>query len=610
MSKVISEIGINHKGSFLRAKQLIIASKEAGCWAVKFQYRRKKNFYINTHEIGDEIINDEFKRSNLNQKQIISLLKFCKKIDIKCGISFFNSADINDFSKSEINLFDFFKVPSAEFQNDDLINSLKSLKKDIFISCGGHSEKEILSQVNKYRKEKLIFMHCISNYPTLLGNQQLNFIKTLVKKTNNPVGYSSHDKNWEACLISLALGVKYIERHITFDKNGDGLDESSSSEPGEMKLLCEFCSNFENIIGSGSRVINQGEIMNIQNLGSSLYASKNIKSGEVVTSKNTFVSVPKKGITLHDLSKRKNRRVRQNIKKGEPISINHFNNNSNKLSKKFSGFCNKNKLSIPVRMHDINFFINNFDINNYELHLSYGELNYFNSNKKKFVSKLDLNKSYSIHLPDYLEGNRLIDPLSENKQTRKDSIKSIDTCLNIADEIAKSENDLKIVGSFSRINNSKKTTYLELKKFIDQKKRQSGHQILPQWLPKIAWYFGGAEKLNIFCDEDDISFIEKLKLEICLDISHLILSANYQRKNWHTWYDRLIKFTRHIHLSDAKGIDFEGIKFGSGDLEDKYSKKIMNEKIIKVLEIWQGHLMGGRGFKNSISYLKKLKDER
>ena len=42
---IIAEIGINHNGDMSLAKKLILASKEAGCNAVKFQKRTVEVVY-------------------------------------------------------------------------------------------------------------------------------------------------------------------------------------------------------------------------------------------------------------------------------------------------------------------------------------------------------------------------------------------------------------------------------------------------------------------------------------------------------------------------------------------------------------------------------------
>ena len=77
-----------------------------------------------------------------------------------------------------------------------------------------------------------------------------------------PVGYSSHDENWETCLIAMQLGASVIERHITLDKKANGLDHSTSSTPNEFEKLVNFAKNLD-IINTGNypRVPNQGELL-------------------------------------------------------------------------------------------------------------------------------------------------------------------------------------------------------------------------------------------------------------------------------------------------------------------------------------------------------------
>ncbi len=44
-TKIIAEIGINHKGSVEKAKNLILHATETNCWGVKFQFRNIETFY-------------------------------------------------------------------------------------------------------------------------------------------------------------------------------------------------------------------------------------------------------------------------------------------------------------------------------------------------------------------------------------------------------------------------------------------------------------------------------------------------------------------------------------------------------------------------------------
>ena len=96
-------------------------------------------------------------------------------------------------------------------------------------------------------------------------------------------------------------------------------------------------------------------------------------------------------------------------------------------------------------------------------------------------------------------------------------------------------------------------------------------EVLPQWLPPIAWYFGGSAIMKLFCNPNDLKMINKLKIKICLDLSHFILSCNYQKVNLNNYINKYKGLFKHYHIADASGVDGEGLEIGSGDLL-KYKK--------------------------------------
>ena len=133
---VIAEIGINHDGDINKAKRLIQISKDAGCVGIKFQYRNIKNAYaMSTKEIGDEIVLAQIKRTYLNAAQILELRDFARAKGMQAGISFFTAADLIDFKSLE-KAFDFYKIPSAELLNKDLLYKVLETKKNVLISVG------------------------------------------------------------------------------------------------------------------------------------------------------------------------------------------------------------------------------------------------------------------------------------------------------------------------------------------------------------------------------------------------------------------------------------------------------------------------------------------
>jgi len=604
MVNVIAEIGINHKGSLQKAKKLIKIAKETNCWGVKFQYRNINTFYKATNEIGDEILIDEMKRVDLSVTELDTLINYSKLNSIKIGISFFRVSDIKSLSKI-IKKFDFYKVPSAEATNIDLIDSLLKYKKPVMVSTGGHTLLHLKNALSKYKNKNLVIFHCVANYPVKLGAQNLNFIKSLKKIGFSSIGYSSHDSDYEVCLLALSLGIKWIERHLTLDKNGDGLDDSSSSEGSDFIKLNNFIKFYDDIFGKIDRVPNQGEKLNMQNLGTGMYLKKSIIKNTIIKKGDFEIKAPRLGLSVGSfISKFSKKRTKIDLKKGDAIKVANFNSVKKINTKEIYDFATKNSIGIPVRLHDFNFLSKLIPIKNYEFHLSYKEvlseeLNHISD----FINKAD---NFSIHMPDYLSENRIIDPISENRIIRNDSRQMITRVIEFAKKIEDiTSKKVPIVASFSQTNGRNKVDLLDDLFGYLKSNKLSKNEILPQWLPVFAWYFGGSVKIELFNSFEDIEYLKKHSIQICLDICHLALSANYYEEKWEKWFNHLYPLSNHFHLADSEGIDGEGLQIGTGDIKNFSS--IVNKKGMKIIEVWQAHHNNGYGFIEALSLLYKEK---
>ena len=300
--RIIAELGINHNGSEDVARALIDAAARARVWGIKFQYRNLANTYAaDARQIGDEILQKEIVRNYLTPEQITKLSRYAHRLGVKAGISFFTPEDIDDFG-SNANVFEFFKVPSVEFTNLALIERLESFGKIGVLSTGAYTEAVVAKTLKKLNRERWTPLHCVSNYPVAIASPKLGYIKHLQRLWGAPVGYSSHDDHWETCLLAMQLGASVIERHITTDKTAEGLDHSSSSTPDEFERLSLFAENMElQLAGDGPRIPNQGELLNLQNLGRSFYASMGIAEGQAVTADKLGLRTPRTGLGQEEI---------------------------------------------------------------------------------------------------------------------------------------------------------------------------------------------------------------------------------------------------------------------------------------------------------------------
>jgi len=602
MVNIIAELGINHKGQFSIAKDLVIQAKQSGCWGIKFQYRNTETFYANTQEIGDEILSQEILKTKLSIDELLSLSDFARELGLKVGISFFRIEDFEDLSE-HIDYFDFFKVPSAEATNTRLIQVLISTGKQVMVSSGGHVSNQIKEAYENIDKDKITIFHCVANYPAIIGSQNLLFIHELKDLGFKNIGYSSHDEDYEVCYLAASLGIEWIERHLTQDISGNGLDDSSSSEIEDFSRLNKILNNFDLLMGQKSRIPNQGETLNMQNLGTSLYTNKELTAGSVIDFDDLTIQAPRKGLSVGEfLHTFKDKKIKRDIFQGKPLEALDYEDEKESISDELLNFAKRNKIALPIRLYDYKYFFDNLNTNYFEFHLSYGEVLSDRLNDFLKANSGINGKGFSIHLPDYLHSNRIIDPTSEDQDIRKESIEIISRVLQFAEGLEDlSGKKVPIVGSFSVSKSEHRRENLDrIFNFLDTKIGGSS-QILPQWLPVYAWYFGGSIKLDIFNSPEDISYIQEYKREICLDVCHLILSANYYKEDPIAWFEILEEYSIHFHIADGVGVDGEGLQLGKGQI--KNYRKFMENNSMKVLEIWQGHHNNGSGFAKAIKYL-------
>ena len=167
---VIADIGLNHNGDMNIVKQLIDASVEAGCDAVKFQKRTVDVVY--SKEELDRPRESPWGTINREQKLGLELGKEdYDQIDRYCRgkkIEWFASAwDVG--SQAFLKQYDlkYNKVASAMLTNIDLLKMIADESKYTFVSTGMSTMSQIEKAVDVFNTKQCSFelMHCNSTYP-------------------------------------------------------------------------------------------------------------------------------------------------------------------------------------------------------------------------------------------------------------------------------------------------------------------------------------------------------------------------------------------------------------------------------------------------------------
>lgn len=266
---VIAEIGINHNGDMNICKQLIDASSEAGCDAVKFQKRTVDVVYTEEdlarpreNPFGDT--NGDLKRGlEFGQEQYEEIDAYCKTKNIQWLASCWDEGAV-DF----IDAFNppCYKIASASLTDDELLKHHRTKGKPMIISTGMSTQEQIDHAVEVLGKDDLIILHATSTYPAKLEELNLSMIPVLAEKYGVPVGYSGHEVGLSTSFAAAVLGGCVVERHITLDRAMWGSDQPASIEPQGFARLVRDIRAWEQAKGDGVKHVYDSELPIIEKL--------------------------------------------------------------------------------------------------------------------------------------------------------------------------------------------------------------------------------------------------------------------------------------------------------------------------------------------------------
>ena len=288
---IIAEVSANHNGSILRAKETILAAKNAEVDAVKIQTYTPQtmtievnnpDFFINDGLWKGRSLYDLYSEAYTPFEWHKELFSYANEI----GVMLFSSP----FDETAVDLLDSlgapaFKVASFEIVDLPLIKYIARRKKPILMSTGMASCDEIgdaIEAAKSVGNNNILLFHCISSYPAPLSETNLNMIPILQKEFNIQVGLSDHTIGNLASVLATSMGATAIEKHFTLSRSDGGVDSSFSLEPEEMKSLVNETKEAFSALGSTSFARSSVEEGN-KIFRRSLYFVSDVKVGDVIT---------------------------------------------------------------------------------------------------------------------------------------------------------------------------------------------------------------------------------------------------------------------------------------------------------------------------------------
>lgn len=603
---VIAEIGNNHNGSFERAIEMVDQAGAMGADCAKFQMRhldeiyRKRTLRRDGEDLGTEYVLDLLQRFELSVEDQRRLATYCAQQGILYLCTPWDATSVAVLESIGVPAY---KVASADLTNPPLLDRLCATRKPLILSTGMSRRAEVQATVDflKRRGAQFVLLHCNSTYPAPLHDIHLKWMAQL-RDIHPLVGYSGHERGIAVSLAAVALGACVIERHFTQDRAMEGPDHAASLEYADFKRLIEGIREVEQALGDGrERELSQGEMINRENLGKSLVASRPLAAGTALLPEHILVRSPGQGLSPQRYEELLGRTLRRDV-----VSEDFFFP-SDLLDERVEPrpYRFRRPWGVPVRYHDFKEYHARIAPDLFEFHLSYSDMDL---DPAEFLQGTYA-CGFVVHAPELFAGSHLMDLASPDADYRARSLQETQRVIDITRDLKRYfPNTVRpqIVANLGGFTMDAPLPAGEIPKYYDRLARSlleldmDGVELIPQTMAPFPWHFGGQRYQNLFVKIDEIAdWCNRLNLRMCFDISHSSLTCNHLGIDFYDFSARIAPFTAHMHLGDARGVNGEGLQIGEGDLDFARLGKILDEgcpEATFIPEIWQGHKNGGEGF--------------
>jgi sialic acid synthase SpsE len=211
----VAEIGMNHDGNFNLAYELIRQAKWAGADVAKFQFGWRNK--------PDEI-------NHIDDDRAQQLRSWCDYWEIEMMASLITE---EAFELSRRIGLGRYKIASRTvIDNPELCQKILAEGRETYVSLGMWDGPAFPFGPPS---DRLRYIYCRSKYPTF--PQDLAGLPASFSPASW-YGYSDHQHGTEACLLAIARGAAYIEKHLTLNRTSSVIrDHVLSATPPEFAEL-------------------------------------------------------------------------------------------------------------------------------------------------------------------------------------------------------------------------------------------------------------------------------------------------------------------------------------------------------------------------------------
>jgi pseudaminic acid synthase len=327
---IIAELSANHNGDLEIAIETIRAAKRAGADAIKLQTYTadtitldcdNEDFIIKGGTLWDgKTLHGLYKEAFTPWEWHEELFRVAKEEGFVCFSSPFDFTAVDFLEQFDVPIY---KIASFEITDIPLIEYTASKGKPMIMSTGIATYEDIQLAVDTCRavgNNDITILKCTSAYPAPIEEANLIMMQQFAKDFDVKVGLSDHTLGITLPVAATMLGASVIEKHFILDKSIGGPDASFSLDEAEFTQMVKAVRGAQKAIGKVSYELTEKQKSGKQ-FSRSLYVSKDVNKGDVITKENVRSVRPGYGLHPKHLKDILGKIFKSDIEKGAAFSL-------------------------------------------------------------------------------------------------------------------------------------------------------------------------------------------------------------------------------------------------------------------------------------------------
>ena len=307
---IIAEVGSNHNGDLETAFRLIDIAAECGADVVKFQ-----SFLADQLFAADEPHYERLKKLELPRAWYPELMNRCRSGGVKFLSTATNETTLGWMEELGAEAY---KVASGNVSHRPLIERLIDIGKPVIVSTGLAELDEIVALERRFAERGLrefAFLHCVSRYPASVAELNLGNIPALRQALSCPIGFSDHSLGTEGAIAAVALGARIVEKHISIDRTGLGMDHEVAATPDVFAAMCSGIRGIERALGASFAPDPATKF----SMRRSLRFVRAMKKGELIARDDLKITRPEDGMRPEMLAEVVGRHLSCDVAADQPV---------------------------------------------------------------------------------------------------------------------------------------------------------------------------------------------------------------------------------------------------------------------------------------------------